>query len=115
MDIICGQTINGCRQASDLSGLWADMEQTARASKPDIPMAVLDNAIDRPNKLAVAVIALASEASSGRIKFGQAVFYSANPEIAVTVLAEALDRIAANAVGVVGVVAVVGKVFGSWI
>src|SRR5271165_5206725 len=107
--------INGCRQASDLSCLWAQMEQTARAGKPDIPMAILDNGIDLPNKLAIAVIAIASEGFSGRIKFVQAVVYGANPEMAATVLGDALDRIAANAVRVVGVVPVVGKVFGRWI
>src|SRR5271165_37144 len=107
--------INGCRQASDLSGLWADMEQTARAGKPDIPMAILGNGIDLPNKLTIAVIAIAGEGFSVRSKFVQAVVHGAQPEIAVTVLGDALDRIAANAFGVVGVVPVVGKVLGGWI
>ena len=62
------------------------MEQTARAGKPDIPMAVLDNGIDLPNKLAIAVIAIASKGFSGRIEFVQAAVYGANPEIAATVL-----------------------------
>ena len=58
------------------------MEQTARAVKPDIPMAILNNGIDLPNELAIAVIAIASEGFSGRIKFVQAAVYGANPEMA---------------------------------
>jgi hypothetical protein len=78
-------------------------------------MAILDNGIDRPNRLAIAVIAKTSEGFSGWIKFVQALVYGANPERAATVLGDALDRIAANAVGVVGIVPIVGNAFGCWI
>ena len=85
------------------------MEQAARAGKPDLAKAVLDNRINRPDRLASAVIPIASEGSSGRIKFVQAGVYGPNPQIAATVSGEGLDPIAANAVRVFRVVAVVGK------
>ena len=40
---LCAEAIPGCRRASNLSCLLVQMEQTALANKPDIPMAVRDN------------------------------------------------------------------------
>ena len=88
------------------------MEQTTLANKPDIPMAILDNVSDPPNKLAIAVIAIMSKGSGRWIKLVEAAVFGAKPEIAATVAGDALNRIAADAVGVVGVMTVAGKAFG---
>src|SRR6202035_836999 len=62
------EAIPGCRRASNLSCLLVQMEQTAFADKPDIPMAILDNLSDPPNKLAIAVIQIVSKCSGRWIK-----------------------------------------------
>ena len=68
------------------------MEQTALANKPDIPMAILDDLSDPPDKLAIAVIPVMSEGSGRGIKLVEAAVFGAKPEIAATVLGDALDR-----------------------
>jgi len=75
-------------------------------------MATLDNLSEPPNKPAIAVIQIVSELPGRWIKLVQAAVFGAEPKIAATVLGDALDRIAADAVGVVGVVKVAGTAFG---
>ena len=68
------------------------MEQTALANKPDIPMAILDNLSDPPNKLAIAVISIMSKCSGRWIKLVEAAVFGAKPKIAPTVSGDALQR-----------------------
>ena len=79
------------------------MEQTALANKPDIPMAIRDNVSDPPNKLAIAVFQIMSKCSGRWIKLVEAAVFGAKPQIAATVLGDALNRSATETVGVVGV------------
>ena len=102
VQIVCGQALDGCGRASNLSRLQVQMKQAALANKPDVPMAVFDNVSDPPNKLAIAVIAVMSEGFRRRVKLVQAAVVGAEPQIAATVAGDAPNRIAAKAVGVVG-------------
>ena len=99
-------------RASNLSCLLVQMEQTALANKPDVPMAILDNVSDPPNKLAIAVFRIMSECSGRWIKLVEAAVFGAKPEIAATVLGDALNRIATDTVRVVGIMNVAGNAFG---
>src|SRR5271165_4730145 len=89
------------------------MEQTTVANKPNFPLATLDHLSDPPNKLAIAVIAVMSEHLRRRVKLVQAAVCRTKPQIAATIAGDALNRTAADAVGIVGVVTVAGTAFGS--
>ena len=68
---------------------WVQMEQAALANKPDVPMAILDDLSDPPNKLAIAVIAIMSKGSGCWIKLVEAAVFGAKPQIAATVSGDA--------------------------
>ena len=109
--VVCGQALDDCGRASNLSCLHVQMKQPALANEPDLPMAIFDNVSDPPNKLASAVIAIMCKGFRRRVKPVQAAVFG-EPQIAATVAGDAPNCIAAKAVGVVGVVKVAGTTFG---
>ena len=78
------------------------MEQTALANKPDIPMAILDNLSDPPNKLAIAVFQVMSKCSGRWIKLVEAAVFRAKPEIPATVRAMLLTESPPKLLGLLG-------------
>ena len=88
------------------------MKQAALADKPDVPLAILDDTGEPPNKLAIAVGAVMNEGLGRRVKPVQSAICGCEPEIAATVAGEAPHRIAAKTVGVPGIVKVPGSTFG---
>ena len=100
------------RRASNLSCLLVQMEQTALANKPDIPMTIRDNVSDPPNKLAIAVFQIMSECSGRWIKLVEAAVFRAKPEIAATVLGDALNRSTTETIRVVRIMNVACNAFG---
>ncbi len=89
------------------------MKQPALANKPDIVMPIFDDVSDPANKLTLVVVQVMSKYSGGWIKLIEAACFGAKPQIAAVVACNTVDRIAANTVGVAGVVSVAGKTFTS--
>ena len=109
---VCAKALPGGRRASDPSCLLVQMEQTALANKPDVPIVGRDNLSDTPDKRSIAVIAVVSKCSGPWIELVEAAIFSTKPQIAPTVFGDALDRSTTERVRVVGVVKVSGPAFG---
>src|SRR6185436_1249940 len=65
---LCAEAIHDFRRASNLSCLLVQMEQTALANKPDVPMTIRDNVSDPPDKLTIADFQIMSKCSGRWIK-----------------------------------------------
>src|SRR5690349_11061942 len=88
------------------------MEQTALANKPDLPMAILDNVSESPNKLAIAVIEIVSKYSGRWIKLVEAAVLSAKPNMAPAAARDAGTESTTEAIRVFGIMQVAGNAFG---
>src|ERR1043166_1765888 len=89
------------------------MEQTTVADKPNFPLATRDNLSDPPHTLVIPVTVVVCEGFHCRVEPVQAAVCCTKPQMAATIAGDALNRIAADAVGLVGVVTVADTALGS--
>ena len=87
------------------------MEQTAVASKPYVLAGILDDMIDPPDKLAIAVISIVSKDSGRLIKLVETAVLGAKPKTTTPVSGDARNISSADAIGVSRVVKIAGKAF----
>src|SRR5271157_551126 len=88
------------------------MEQAPLANKPDVPVAVLDNLTDPPDKLAVAVIYIMRKCFGRWIKLVDSAVLSAKPKRASITSGDARHVSGTDTIGVVGIMKVAGTTFG---
>jgi hypothetical protein len=82
------------------------VEEAALTRKPDVAVAVLDDLSDPPDEPPLVVGSMMRKRSEPWIEPVEAAVLRAEPEIAATVLGDALDRSAAERVGVIRVMEV---------